>query len=124
MAYPMIKGKIHLSVRLLALAAEAEGFGGFKYEYRFAPPRRFRFDLAWPHLLVAFERDGFGAGGSAGRHQRITGFESDIEKLNLAQNMGWVVIRGTPGMIRRGSAMSDLLVALRYRKRRGKKRPD
>src|ERR1041385_1632066 len=43
-------------------------------EYRFAPPRRWRFDFAWPEGRLALEVEG----GSfvAGRHTRGTPFEA------------------------------------------------
>ncbi len=101
---------------LLAAAARSAGFGDGVYEYRFAYPRRFKFDLAYPVYMVAFEREGLGKGGGTGRHQRLTGFTSDIEKYNLATIAGWAVIRGTPKMIQDGSALGFLLDALRTRK--------
>lgn len=65
-------------------------------EYRFAPPRRWRFDYAWPSPKVALEVEGgaFVAGGS--RHTRGAGFTKDMEKYSEAAIMGWCVIRIAP----------------------------
>jgi len=72
-------------------------------ELMFAPPRRWRFDFAYPERLLAIEVDG----GSyvQGRHTRGSGFEKDIEKLNEAALIGWRVLRVTPAMIRDGRAI-------------------
>lgn len=63
-------------------------------EYRFASPRRFRFDYAWPNRLVALEVEG--ACFIAGRHVRPKGIKSDMEKYNLAAERGWLVFRALP----------------------------
>ena len=81
-------------------------------EYRFAPPRRWRFDWCWPELKLALEQDGV-LPGQGGRHQRMLGFEKDIEKLNEAALRGWAVIRFTPRMVRDGRAL--LVVERAYR---------
>ena len=58
-------------------------------EYQFAPPRRWRFDYAWPDSRVAVEFDGGQWVFSGSRHKR----ESDRAKLNAAAAMGWRVLR-------------------------------
>lgn len=75
-------------------------------EHRFAPPRRWRFDLAWPDRLVACEVEG----GSwvAGRHTRGRGFEHDCEKYCEAAVRGWRVLRVTTGMVMDGRAVALL----------------
>lgn len=60
-------------------------------EYRFAPPRRWRFDFAWPDQRVAVEIEGLTYGG--GRHQRVDGFVADCEKYEAALMAGWRVYR-------------------------------
>jgi very-short-patch-repair endonuclease len=79
-------------------------------EFRFAPPRRWRFDFSWPERFVAVEVDG----GSfiAGRHTRGEGFERDLEKLNTAALIGWRVLRVTPRMIEDGRAIELIRRAL------------
>lgn len=77
-------------------------------EYRFAPPRRWRFDLAWESLRFACEIEGgvFMAGGS--RHSRGRGYENDCEKYAEALCRGWRVLRVTTDMVRDGRALNYL----------------
>lgn len=75
-------------------------------EYRFAPPRRFRFDYAWLSRWLAAEVDG--AVWILGRHSRGAGIESDCEKVNLAIERGWTVARFTTGMVADGRALATL----------------
>lgn len=72
-------------------------------EFRFAPPRRWRFDFAWPEKRIAVEVDG----GSwiAGRHTRGKGFEKDCEKRNAAALDGWRVLHVTTNMVKDGRAV-------------------
>ena len=79
-------------------------------ELRFAPPRRWRFDVAWPERLLAVEVDGGSWVG--GRHTRGVGFESDCRKLNTAVLLGWRVLRVTPGMVASGEALDVIAQAL------------
>ena len=60
-------------------------------ELRFHPERRWRFDYAFPALKVAIEIDG--AVWTLGRHNRPAGYLADMEKLNTAASMGWLVLR-------------------------------
>lgn len=82
-------------------------------EYRFAPPRRWRFDVAWLELRVAVEIDG--ATWSGGRHTRGGGFEADCEKLNTAALMGWTVLRFSGTAVRSGDAVRTTTLALNMR---------
>lgn len=80
-------------------------------EHRFAKPvRQFRFDFAWPDRRLAVEVDG--GTWTGGRHTRGAGFESDCEKTNLAQLLGWRVLRFTTSMIRDGRAIATIREAL------------
>jgi hypothetical protein len=63
-------------------------------ELQFAPPRRWRFDYAWPDAKVALEVEG--AVWVRGRHTRGAGFLKDMEKYNRATVLGWRVVRCTP----------------------------
>ena len=67
-------------------------------ELRFAPPRLFRFDFAWPELKVAVEIEGGLYGKS--RHTTVGGFNKDCEKYNLAVENGWRVLRFTEKMLK------------------------
>lgn len=79
-------------------------------ELRFAPPRRWRADLAWPAARVIVEVDG--AVFVRGRHTRGTGFMRDCEKLNAAVLAGWRVLRVTRPHILRGQAVQWITQAL------------
>jgi very-short-patch-repair endonuclease len=60
-------------------------------QYRFAKPRRFRADFAWPqHKLIVEVEGGI---YSMGWHQSIGGFLKDIEKYNLATLSRWYLLR-------------------------------
>lgn len=80
-------------------------------EYRFAPPRRWRFDYAWlPQRLALEVEGGIWIGG---RHVRGRGYENDCEKYSEAALRGWRVLRVTPAMLRDGRAAAMLERALR-----------
>lgn len=60
-------------------------------ELQFYSARKWRFDYAFPVLKVAIEIDG--AVWTLGRHNRPAGYLADMEKLNTAASMGWLVLR-------------------------------
>lgn len=62
-------------------------------EHRFHDTRKWRFDYAFPDQRVAVEVDG--AVWAQGRHNRPAGYVADMEKLNTAASMGWLVLRIT-----------------------------
>lgn len=66
-------------------------------EYRFAPPRRWRMDYAWPAHRVALEVEG--GVWTRGRHTRPTGYLRDVEKYNAAAVRGWRLLRCTPSTL-------------------------
>lgn len=72
-------------------------------EWRFHETRKWRFDYAYPEKKIAMEVEGGVFTG--GRHTFGGGFEKDAEKYNSAALMGWLVLRFTPAMIRRGMAI-------------------
>ena len=76
-----------------------------EYEYRFHPPRRWRFDFAFPDKKVAIECEG--GIFTNGRHTRGKGFAQDCEKYNQASLDGWVLLRFTGRMITDGTAFTD-----------------
>jgi hypothetical protein len=89
----------------------AAGFPEPVAEHRFHPTRRWRFDLAWPAQMVAFEREGLGGG----RHQRHHGYTADCRKYSEAAVIGWCVVRATAKQIRDGTAIGLLTRALAAR---------
>ena len=58
-----------------------------KWEYQFAPPRKWRFDLCWPDERLYIEIDG--GLFSGGRHTRGAALVRDYEKRNAATVLGW-----------------------------------
>lgn len=72
-------------------------YGGIPYveEYEFAleAGRKFRFDVAFPEHKIAIEYEGIYSGKS--RHTTASGYTEDTEKYNLAQELGWIVLRFT-----------------------------
>lgn len=62
-------------------------------EYKFHPGRKWRFDYAFPALRIAVEIDG--GVWTYGRHNNAKGYIGDMEKLNAAASMGWLVLRFT-----------------------------
>lgn len=81
---------------LVGLVGE-EGFPTPVREYRAFPPRRWRFDFAWPSYKIALEIDG--GVYTLGRHTRGAGFEADCRKMNEAAASGWAVFHITPMML-------------------------
>ena len=60
-------------------------------ELQFHPERKWRFDYAFPSRKIAIEIDG--AIWTLGRHNRPRGYLADMEQLNTAASMGWLVLR-------------------------------
>jgi len=66
-------------------------------ELRFHETRRWRFDFAWPYLMIAAEIEG--GQWVDGRHTRGAGYANDAEKYNAATEMGWRVFRFATSMV-------------------------
>ena len=76
------------------LALKAAGLPAPIDEFRFAPPRRWRFDYAWPEHSLALEiQGGIWIGG---RHSRGAALIKEWEKLNTAAELGWRVVYCQP----------------------------
>ena len=75
-------------------------------EYRFAPPRRYRADFAYPEQKILVEVQG--GIYTRGAHSRGIGLERDYEKLNLAQILGYKVFQFSRKMIESGEAITIL----------------
>ncbi len=78
-------------------------------EYTFHPKRKWRFDFYFPDRKLAIEIEG----GVGGRHQRIGGFIADCHKYNAAALMGISVMRYTTQMVLNGTAINEVLEALK-----------
>ena len=62
-------------------------------EYRFHAIRKWRFDFIFkPNIALEVE----GGVWTGGRHTRGTGFKADIEKYNMAVELGWRILRCVP----------------------------
>jgi len=72
-------------------------------EYRFATPRRWRWDFCWIEQKLALEIDG--GVWTRGRHTRGKGFINDMEKQNAGVVLGWSLLRVTPEQVRDGYAV-------------------
>ena len=79
-------------------------------EFRFHPTRQWRFDFAWPELMLALEVEG--GTRKKGRHQFHEGFTEDCHKYNEAAILGWRVLRYTTEMVAAGTAIDDVRAIL------------
>lgn len=115
-SHPLSSAELLLEVQL-----EQAGIP-FEREVRFAPPRRWRFDFAWParddlmpdgwtiHTpAIALEIEG---GSFGGGHRRGRAYELDCDKQNAAMMSGWQVYRVTPAMVEDGRALAVIRAAL------------
>lgn len=84
-------------------------------EFRFHPERKFRADwlVVGSKVLIEYE-GGLYSGGKRG-HNSIAGIQRDIEKSNLAQILGYVVIRVTPKHVVSGQAFTWIEAAINKR---------
>ena len=80
-------------------------------ELRFSPPRRWRFDYAWPASKLALEVQG--GLFVQGRHSRGAALLKEHEKLNAAAVQGWRVLFTTPADVANGNAALLIEKALR-----------
>tara|TARA_R100001015_G_C4624972_1_gene183315 strand:- start:1953 stop:2336 length:384 start_codon:yes stop_codon:yes gene_type:complete len=82
------------------------GYPEPELEYKFHPTRKWRFDLAFPKLLLAIEIEG--GVWISGRHNRASGFIKDMEKYNEGCILGWQMLRFTPSDVKVGKAILTL----------------
>ncbi len=85
-------------------------------EYRFARPRRWASDYAWPEakLLVEIEGGLYGRGKpcpmcrrrGVGAHSSIQRLKSDLEKYNAAAILGYRLLRFMPEQVTSGEAVA------------------
>lgn len=104
----MAKKKSKSFVRQILDQIKAQGLPEPMLEHRFHPVRRWRFDFAWPGLMIALEYEGNTWIKSGSRHTSGTGFRDDCIKYSEAAILGWIVIRVTADMAKNGKAI-DLL---------------
>ena len=75
-------------------------------EFRFHPVRRWKFDFAVPEFMVAIEIEGAIFAKARLGHSSGVGIKQDMEKYNMAQLMGWKVLRYMPEQT--GECVRDL----------------
>lgn len=81
-------------------------------EYIFHPDRKWRFDFAYPDLMIGIECEGGTWAKEAGRHNRGKGFRDDCIKYNEAALLGWRVLRFTSDLIAGGMALQVIEKAI------------
>jgi hypothetical protein len=91
---------------IVAALCRSEGWPEPVGEYRFAPPRRWKFDLAWVNPKVAVEVQG--GLFIHGRHVRGGALAREYEKLNTANILGWCVLLILPAQIQDGTLQTFL----------------
>lgn len=80
-----------------AMARFWEDMPAHEFEHRFSTKRLFRFDIAFPSERIAIEIEG--GIWSRGRHSRPSGMLKDMDKYNLAAELGWRVFRYDTGKV-------------------------
>lgn len=99
-----------MSESLFPAVCRAAGLPEPVPEHRFAPPRKWRFDWAWPDYRVALEIEG--GVFIRGRHSRGAGMQKDMEKYNRAACLRWRIIRCTPKQFASGEILDTLKEAI------------
>jgi hypothetical protein len=79
-------------------------------ELRFAPPRRWRFDYAWPDCKLALEVQG--GIWTGGRHSRGAAMVKEWEKLNTAAIQGWRIIYCQPSDLTKPETIQTIRAAM------------
>jgi len=80
-------------------------------QYRFAPPRRWKFDFAYVDKKIGIECNG--GIYIKGKHTFGAQLEKDYEKLNQAAIEGWKVLQFSLGQIESGEAVQKIKEALK-----------
>ena len=70
-------------------------------EYRFAPPRKWAFDFAFPDLLLAIEIEGID-------HRKKNRYARDLTKYNTAARRGWCLLRFTARQVHQRKAIQEI----------------
>lgn len=96
--------------RFAAIATGGTG-AGVRARLQLAGLKDWRFDLAYPSILLAVEVDGGGFIPGGGRHSRGAGMREDCHKISTAVALGWRVMRVMPEQIKNRTAVSWLLAA-------------
>jgi very-short-patch-repair endonuclease len=92
----------------LAMQIRAHKMPEPERQYRFAEPRKFAADFAWPGLRVLIEVQGGIWMPGGGAHSRPMNIERDVEKLQLAAIYGWTLVPVTTKQVKNGEAIAVL----------------
>ena len=101
-----VKRKPHYEATLRSQLVDTIGCPEPTMEYQFARPRKWRFDLAWPKLMIAVEIHG--SIWTRGRHVRGRGFQKDREKMRAAVKKGWRVLEYTADEVQTWEAAQEI----------------
>lgn len=104
-------GPAMLRSMFLVACADRFGWRAQTLEYRFAAPRRWRFDVAWPDAKVAVEFQGQHGPAHRGYYRGTSGLQLDCEKFCAAAADGWRLFPVTYPMLREDMAGVVELVA-------------
>lgn len=92
----------------IAFEQELSKLGQWESEHMFAKKlkRQFRFDYCFPDSMLAIEIEG--GVWIGGGHTHPTGFVKDMEKYNLACQLGWRILRYEPKHILNRSTLLQI----------------
>ena len=99
---------------LFAIQLIAADIDGWQREYKFHPGRKFRFDFAWPEILLAVEIDG-GTFKKGPAGHKGAGFRYDLERTFAAAELGWQILRGMPEHVGDGQLLTATEHLIRWR---------
>ena len=99
--------------RMLLRQLRALGVPEPKREYRFHDTRKWRFDFAWPELMVAAEVEGGTWSKGKSRHTTGAGFHGDLDKYNAAKSLKWTVFQFDSKHVESGQAAEFMANELR-----------
>lgn len=100
-----------MTAHLFELMCDAHDLPRPTPEYRFAAPRRFRFDYCWKEQKIALEVQGGLFTG--GRHVRGAALLKEHEKLNEACIRGYRVLFCTPQDVKTGAVFALIKRAIK-----------
>lgn len=109
------KGSVDYKAELIRQIREA-GLPEPEPEYKFHPARDYRADWkVGDNVLVEYQGGVYQ--GTATGHRSISGVTRDIEKLNEAVALDFIVIQVTPAMVTSGAALRYIKIAVEKAKR-------
>ena len=98
---PQKESKLETSIRLQLTSAGL--FVPEGQELTFHPTRKWRFDFAWPEYGLALEVHG--GIFTSGRHSKVRGQLSDMEKASEAAVLGWRLLVVSAREVHNGAAL-------------------